>query len=557
MRTALVSLAYLCALGLGLFQTFRPTWVSGFALVQTERGDGMLNHYILEHSWQVLVNPEYPGSLFSPPCFYPEPATLWYSEHMLGAAPAYWGLRLIFPAEASYQAWQILLTALNFAAFALVLRWLRSPHAVAILGGYLWAFGLVHIDQIKHQQMIPRFWVPLALYHAWAFVIALRSDPRGAAPGEPTGPSATPLRHLAGMLGAVFFQSVSCVYTGWFLATGLATFLPVAVLLRPGGFRGLFRFLRVDWLRVGIVVGVWGVAMAAAFVPYVVVNRGVDRSYVECLGLIPTASAWLTGPPGTIWEETTAPWRLLVNEECRLFCGFGVYLLVLLAAGALLANLPRRSAPPEYALATAALLVAVVWVALTLTHEPARTSSLWEYARHIPGGKAIRCVSRVYITVYGFGTLAALVWLARVTARIRPPVRDILLAVVAGACIVEQQGYDPPAFEKPDFYPIADRVAVELRKGDAGYVVPRYTDTKGQPLVGVYGEVLAMWAGLRANVPVVNGYSGRVPGGGKYPPYGVVVTDDMLRDWLAGKFRGRLVVVIPDDPGATRIVPID
>ncbi len=51
------------------------------------------------------------------------------------------------------------------------------PHVLALLGGYLWAFALVHVDQIKHQQMIPRFWMPLAAYYAWSF--ALGPVPRG------------------------------------------------------------------------------------------------------------------------------------------------------------------------------------------------------------------------------------------------------------------------------------------------------------------------------------------------------------------------------------------
>ncbi len=554
MRNIFVFLAYSAAAALGLFQTFRPTWLSGFAVVQTERGDGMLNHYILEHTWQAVVNPNFAGSLFSPPCFYPEPATLWYSEHMLGVAPVYWCLRLIFSAETSYQLWQIILNGLNFVAFALILRWLRSPHVLAILGGYLWAFGLVHIDQVKHQQMIPRFWVPLALYHAWSLVSALRT---WAEPAEASERRPRPLRHMGGLLLSVFLQSISCVYTGWFLSMGLATFLPLALLLSPGSVRGLLRFLWTDRWRLGLLIGVWAVVMAAAFVPYLVVNRDMSRGYEELLDLMPTISAWFTGPPGTMWERTTAPWRSTVKEECRLFCGFGVYLLAVTAAGGLLLGRLRSNFPPDYALASAALLTAVIWLALTLALEPTPTQSLWEYVRYLPGAKAIRCVFRVYITVYGFGSLGALVWLSRATERLRPTLRSIVLVAVAAVCVVEQQGYDPPGFEKADFYPIARRVAVELGTGDAGYVVPRYTDGKGEVLDVLYGEVLAMWAGLYANVPVVNGYSGRVPGGGKYPPYRVAVSDEMLRQWLSGKFRGRLVIVTPDDPAATRVVFID
>ena len=162
MRTVAFFPLYVAAVVFGTYQTFRPTFDSGFAQVQSERGDGMLNHYILEHSWQVLTNAAYPGSLFSPPFFFPQPYTLWYSEHLLGVAPAYWALRLVLPEDLAYQWWQISLNALNFVAFAVVIRWLGGPRLLALLGGYLWAFALVQIDQIKHQQMIPRFWMPLA-----------------------------------------------------------------------------------------------------------------------------------------------------------------------------------------------------------------------------------------------------------------------------------------------------------------------------------------------------------------------------------------------------------
>src|SRR5207248_6763683 len=246
MRTAALLAAYAAALGLGTYLTFRPTFDSRFARVQTERGDGMLNHYILEHTWQSVSNPAYRGSLFSPPCYFPEPYTLWYSEHLLGVAPVYWAFRLVMPYDLAYQWWQIVLSALNFVAFAAVVRWLRGPHVLAVLGGYLWAFALVHLDQIKHQQMIPRFWMPLAAYHAWAFALA---------------PSA---RHLNRMMACVFLQSVSCVYSGWFLATGLATFVALALALRPGGWREAVRFVKENRRRVALILGGWAAALAAA-----------------------------------------------------------------------------------------------------------------------------------------------------------------------------------------------------------------------------------------------------------------------------------------------------
>ncbi len=462
------------------------------------------------------------------------------------SAPLYWALRLVLPYDLAYQWWQILSTALNFVTFAVVVRWLRGPHVLALLGGYLWAFALVHVEQIKHQQMIPRFWMPLAVYYAWSFALV---------------PSA---RSLNRMLACVFLQCLTCVYTGWFLTAGLGVFLPVAVALRPDGWADLKQFARGNWRAAGRVVGVWAVAMAVAFTPYLIVNWGQDRSYGDCEDLIPTPAAWVTGPSGTCWDQTLGPrateskqsppgFRSWVSDECYLFCGFGVYALML-AAGIHLLIARRPNRPPEFVLVAAALITAAVWGLIALTPYNGGPS-LWQVFRFIPGGTSIRNVARVYVTVYLFGTLGALVWLNAVTAYLRPWIRTIVFSLIAAALIFEQTGTNQPSFDKQDFYPIVDRTAEQLRGGDAGYVIPRYTDTKGSVKVWGAADVLAMWAGLRANVPVVNGYSGRGPS--RPHPRDIVATDAILRDWFAGHFRGKVAIVTPDDPVATRWILIE
>jgi hypothetical protein len=59
------------------------------------------------------------------------------------------------------------------------------------------------------------------------------------------------------------------------------------------------------------------------------------------------------------------------------------------------------------------------------------------------------------------------------------------------------------------------------------------------------GQLQAMWAGLEANVPVVNGYSGRYPTG--YPDWTRTMTDAELHDWLAGRADSRPVVKLSGD----------
>ena len=65
--------------GSGLLIAFQPTIASGFTSLQTDPGDTLLNHYILEHTWKCLTDSHYSGTLWSPPCFFPVQGTLAYS----------------------------------------------------------------------------------------------------------------------------------------------------------------------------------------------------------------------------------------------------------------------------------------------------------------------------------------------------------------------------------------------------------------------------------------------------------------------------------------------
>ena len=43
-------------------------------------------------------------------------------------------------------------------------------------------------------------------------------------------------------------------------------------------------------------------------------------------------------------------------------------------------------------------------------------------------------------------------------------------------------------------------------------------------------QLAAMWAGMKANVPVVNGYSGRAPT--RYPDVAMIMSDYEVRCWV-------------------------
>jgi hypothetical protein len=538
MRTTGLLLLYAAFAALGTSVTFRPTIDSGFAAIQTERGDGMLNHLILENSWLALTQSDYCGSFLTPPFCYPERHTIYYSENLFGAAPLYWALRVALPHDLAYVGWQMAFCACDFVAFAVAARWFGLAHVLALCGAYLWAYATVHMDQIKHSQMIGRVWMPFAVYYAHSFVAA------------PT------LRAWNRLLGTTFLQCLTCFYTGWFLIAALGVFLPALAALRRGALGELKRFV---WARRGAVGGIaafWALAMAALFVPYLVFPPTSGHEYKDCFNLLPTPTAWISPAPGTRWAETLDPYSYTSRPqllECWLFCGFGVYALMLGAA----LGLPflRRDANAElFRLCAAGLITAAVWWLLTISTAP-DGDSLWRWVRHLPGGRAVRVVARVYVVVYLFGTLAGLAWLQIVAQRLRFGWRMGLLALVTAGIVWEQTAIKMDHFRRVDFYPLVDRLAGDLRGAEVGYVMPEYADTSARPPSrGPYGEVFAMWVGLRANVPVVNGYSGVLP-----PNFIAFAraTDDQIRGWLRGRYRGTVRVLDPLAPGVIREVEVE
>ena len=153
---------------LGLWLSFYPTLLSGFALVQGDLGDARFNHYVLEHGFRWISGDPRHASFWDFSFFYPTPLVGSYGDVLLGVAPLYWMLRFAEQSpDTSFQLWQVAVLSLNYLSFYLLLRHLLGYTWWACgCGAFLFAFGSVRTVHFLHPQFLPQFYSVLVLYAA-------------------------------------------------------------------------------------------------------------------------------------------------------------------------------------------------------------------------------------------------------------------------------------------------------------------------------------------------------------------------------------------------------
>lgn len=525
----------LAALTLGLYAAvaaagtwflFQPTLASGFSLLQPDPGDSLLNDYLLEHELRVIERPDHLGTFWSPPFFHPARNVLAYSENLMGMLPVYALLRLRWDPVVSYQLLLILLCLADYLAMLLVLRRLGVGPPLAALGAFVFAFGAARGAQVSHIQLFAVFYAPLALWALWRLLAA---PSRG---------------RLALFLLLLYLQLLSGIYMGWFLLLALALLVPLLLSWDRDGRRRVAAFCRDAPLFVPLAAAVWAAASYLTLRPYLAASAELGaRPWADVQLFLPRLRSWFTSPPGSPYHEWLGgfPPGARVVWEHYLFPG-----LVPLALGIVSAVYTLRLSRDErrrQALLVACWMAALLLVAISLSlprlgveglHLVRRYpgASLWWFVfRWVPGAQAIRAVGRISVLVYLLAVVAAC-WGADAAihrSRLRPAVRTALLAALLLAGVAEQRAASPPAFEKARFF----RHVAAVRAGIPPGCRMLYLTTKpGESYLVT--QLVAMWAGLDAHLPVVNGYSGNAPP--RYP--------QGLRTWSAGE----LAAWSGDDP---------
>ncbi|MBN8560517.1 MAG: hypothetical protein J0L70_08355 [Leptolyngbya sp. UWPOB_LEPTO1] len=522
-RKFMTSLFYIVISLIGTLMMYSPTILSGFTKIQAERGDTRILHYFLEHSFQLLVNRNYTGTLWSPSFFYPFKNALAFSENLFGCAPIYWLFRSVLNPDHAFQLWMITIIWLCFAAFVIVLRRLRVSPVLSGFGGFLFAFGLPRAAKLGHHQLFPQFFTPIAFLCVWRFI------------QKPTS------NRLRWALTLIYLQLLAAVYLGWFLVFSLLVFLPVMFWLDRDFKTRITEFLKRTWKETAIALLVWSGAVIALFLPYLEISKVIGKKpYSEIASMLPRLQSWLLPADGSLWR----PWLFPLSahtpmvHEHQIFLGFVIlgvtgFALYVLKAQAHVLD------PERKLLAQACLLTFGIIFLLSLS---VFDYSLWKFiAQLIPGANSVRAVSRIALMMYFYLLLGVLLCVdAYLKHRFaNPKIRTAIALSLILLTLPEQIVWTPQSFDRMAvLQPEAELQSLMQKDCSFAYVALSGKDA-------FYNEqTQAMWAGMRANVPVINGYSGADPPG---LPMRQNIPLSGLLEWLhtasGGKAKGRLCLI--------------
>jgi hypothetical protein len=439
----------------------------------------------------------------------------------------YWLLRAGFSESVSCQLWILATYALNYTAMAVVLRWFGVNTVLTAAAAYVFAFGLIRADHLTHQHLMVQYFSPFAVWYAWAFL------------QEPTA------RRWALLIGLAAWQVLAGLHLGWFLLFGLLIFVSWGFAVEAGSRRRVWGFVRrrpvatlLPLLAAGIIVGLY----ARNFY----VGTPGKRAYWEAAMYGPYPDGWVMATPGSLWADHLT-WRHPDEfPEKALFQGFTVYAVFLVAGW----YAWRRRFPGRGLVLAGVGTAAVLMLCVTRWGYDV---SLWFVVHQVvPGANAFRAIGRIAFAAYMFGLVGGLVGVqALLTEKIvRARTRNVVFGLIAALMIAEQVRPFPESFDKrAEFFDRAESLVPHLAGADAAYVV----DDESMP--DYRHQIAAMWAGLWAKVPVMNGFSGTRPI--DYPGIGDHPTVDELVQALGPKWRGKLAVIEWGPPIRRRVYQVE
>jgi hypothetical protein len=385
--------------------------------------------------------------------------------------------------DTAMQLWMVACSALNFsAAYQLLSRGLRLRVAAATLGAFLMAFGGPATIRVWHPQLMPQFFIYVALLAL--FEIFAGDAERRRSPSRRVW--------IVILCAASALQFYTAFYPFYFFA------LLAALALGVSSSRAKSRQRIREFVR-------WHGAFAAGSIAAsIVAVSPLAWQYlgtVEQLGLrpfmtrfAPRPASWLLLGTENLWfgwlQRDGGPFSALADIEHAGGVGFltaGVGVLGLWQAR-------QRRGVWIMVVATGGLMV--------LSTQFGDISIWREFQRFLPGAGAIRVLSRISMVFALVVPLGVALWSDALAQR----GRYVLAATLALLCVGEQARSPYPQIDKMELRTHIDTLASQVDE-DCGVFATVYTGPAGYLLE----DDDAAWVQLATETPTVNGRYGNSP----------------------------------------------
>ncbi|MCS6965006.1 MAG: hypothetical protein NZM16_13310, partial [Thermoflexus sp.] len=395
-------------------------------------GDAVLNAWTLGWDARHLLRPD---QLPHAPNFYPYPYTLYFSEHLLGAAllatPV---IGLTGNPILAYNVLFISSFALSaLATYALVL-WLTGDRSAATLSGLLFASMTLRFGPSPQLQVLLNFGIPLAIL----FLLRLFRTAR--------------TRDAVGLALAFTGQFLVSIYHGLFLIVGLIA-VGIEQVLRQSAAR------RIAFWRMAILSGILaaGILLPVTW-PYLEARRWVGTRGLDQQGSFGLLS-FLLVPHGHLYAGLPPFWNIHRYDHVETLFP-GMVTLALAAYGLWLSRSPWRR--PFTLLVVLGTVFAIGPVLrLRLEDPPLLPAMPYILLWHLfPGFQAIRVPARMFVLAQlGLAVLAGLGWHAW---RSRLEWHRWALSGIMALAVLEAYRGPFPRFPAPQPIPELDRLLAEM-----------------------------------------------------------------------------------------------
>lgn len=467
---------------------------SGFSEIPGDLGDARLVHYLLEFTYQSLLNG---SSIWNPNYFYPASNVGAFTDVLPGVLPWYAVFRILgLDFGLSFQLWLITTTMLNFLCAVYFFNSFKSDRWLSLIAAFLFTIASPRAAQLVHPQL---------LFAGFSLIFL------GALLSLTNATHQTEIRKYILIASFAFLlQCYSGFYNTWGLAFICTTGVAVCAFFRHARgnfltplFRNIFQARYFSLLALGIIslclLPLYLHAKAAALdVGY--------RPFGEVHAALPRILAWFNqGPFSFIYSglsELTIFSQMQVEHENRLGIGLVSTALFLIGAWKLRNNRYTQTA-----------LTGFVFICCIITVLPTGFS-IWSYFYlYFPGAAAVRAVSRVALVL----SIIPCFFISYVLLqKLRQGGRSRLVGILALLIVSAEQVQTEPAYDKLQSQKDIEQIVNFLKSHQTDHQpgCPSFIlVVKNGKFPSVKYHIDAMWAALLTGIPTLNGYSGNYPPG--------------------------------------------